>query len=78
MKDEALFGAQRTNVACPGCGFAPFVGMQWFCGPDGCGGMFDTFASRAKCPHCEAQFQWTMCPACGKTHSHAAWYRRPA
>jgi hypothetical protein len=40
-------------------GFAPFVDMQWSCSPDRCGGTFDTFATRARCPHCDAQFGWT-------------------
>jgi hypothetical protein len=50
--------------------------MQWICAPDGCGGSFDTFATRARCPHCDAHFAWTMCPACGKASAHAAWYGR--
>ena len=53
-------GEPRQDIACPGCGFAPFVGMQWSCSPDGCGGTFDTFATRARCPHCDAQFAWTI------------------
>lgn len=66
---------RRRDVACPACGFAPFVGLQWTCSPDGCGGAFDTFATRARCPHCDAQFAWTACPACGKISAHQAWYR---
>ena len=65
----------RGEIACPACGFAPLVGMQWVCAPDGCGGLFDTFATRGQCPHCEARFTWTMCPSCGKTAAHRAWYR---
>jgi hypothetical protein len=53
-------GEPRQDIACPGCGFAPFVGMQWSCSPDGCGGTFDTSATRARCPHCDAQFAWTI------------------
>ena len=64
----------RPGIACPACAFSPPAGMQWICAPDGCGGAFDTFATRARCPHCEAQFAWTMCPACHKASSHAAWY----
>lgn len=65
---------RRPNIACPVCGYSPFVGMQWVCSPDGCGGTFDTFETHARCPHCEAQFAWTMCPGCGKTSPHRAWY----
>jgi len=50
--------------------------MQWLCAPDGCGGTFDTFATHARCPHCNAQFAWTACPGCGKSSAHRAWYRR--
>ena len=67
----------HRDVACPGCGYRPPVGLQWVCSPDGCGGMFDTFATRAQCPHCEARFAWTMCPACEKAFAHRAWYGRP-
>jgi hypothetical protein len=68
-------GEPRSDIACPACGFSPAVGMQWVCSPDGCGGMFDTFATRARCPHCEAQFAWTACPSCHKASAHRAWYR---
>ena len=65
----------RPGIACPKCDFSPFVGLQWMCAPDGCGGHFDTFASHARCPHCNAQFAWTACPACGQVSAHQAWYR---
>jgi hypothetical protein len=68
----------RQDIACPECGFAPCKGMIWMCAPDGCGGAFDTFETRAKCPHCEAQFAWTQCLSCGKVSTHKAWYRRSA
>jgi len=71
------WGEVRSDIVCPSCAYSPRVGMQWSCGPDGCGGLFDTFATRARCPHCSAQFAWTMCPACGKASAHQAWYRRP-
>jgi DNA-directed RNA polymerase subunit RPC12/RpoP len=64
------------DIACPECGFVPSKGMMWTCAPDGCGGTFDTFETRARCPHCDAQFAWTACPGCGKASAHRAWYRR--
>ena len=70
------FGDQRSNVACPGCGFVPVVGQQWICAPDGCGGSFDTFDTKGKCPYCEAQFAWTECPVCTRASAHRAWYAR--
>ena len=68
------YGDIRDNISCPHCHFVPYAGTQWSCSPDGCGGTFDTFETRAVCPHCNAHFSWTMCPACGKTSGHNAWY----
>ena len=64
----------REGVACPGCGATPEVGDLWTCAPDGCGAMFDTFATEARCPACGAHFRWTQCASCGKASPHAAWY----
>ena len=43
--------------------YRPTIFDRWVCEPDGCGAMWDTFATAAKCPACGAQFQWTACPA---------------
>lgn len=69
---------QRPDVACPGCGYVPGPFDRWVCAPDGCGSLWDTFTTGGRCPECGAQFAWTVCPACGKTYSHRAWYRGPA
>jgi rubrerythrin len=50
-------------------------GALWRCAPDGCGAIFDTFETRARCPACQAQFAWTACPSCRAVSAHAAWYR---
>lgn len=68
------FGQSRTGIACPRCHYVPLVGTQWTCAPDGCGGSFDTFDTHARCPHCDAQFGWTMCPSCSQSSAHHAWY----
>jgi hypothetical protein len=73
---SAPLGEARGEIACPACGFVPPQGYEWLCGPDGCGGLFDTFATHGRCPHCEAQFAWTQCPSCGRGTAHQAWYRR--
>ena len=75
--DIPTWSEPRPNVACPACGVSPYVGQQWSCSPDGCEGSFDTFETGARCPHCDAQFAWTDCPACGQRTAHRAWYRRP-
>ena len=71
-------GGGRPDVACPGCAYVPSPYDRWVCAPDGCGHMWDTFETRAKCPECGALFPWTTCPGCSKTYPHAAWYRRSA
>jgi hypothetical protein len=75
--DESSFEppSRRSNVACPRCGESPFPGEQWVCAPDGCGCHFDTFATRARCPRCQAQFSVTWCTRCGVASRHEAWYR---
>jgi hypothetical protein len=65
----------RDGIACPRCGFVPWKGLQWMCGPDGCGGTFDTFETHAHCPHCAAHFMWTQCVSCHEVSPHAAWYQ---
>lgn len=72
---EPMLPMGRPGIACPACDFSPPPGMLWSCAPDGCGGEFDTFETRARCPHCEAQFAWTECPACERKSPHQAWYR---
>jgi predicted RNA-binding Zn-ribbon protein involved in translation (DUF1610 family) len=62
---------RRGGFACPSCEQAPIIGPLWRC--DQCSNPFDTFATRATCPHCGAQFPVTRCPECGKASSLAAW-----
>jgi len=53
---------RREGFACPGCGAAPPIGNKWKCKQ--CGKGFDTFLSRAVCPHCGAQHPTTTCGSC--------------
>jgi DNA-directed RNA polymerase subunit RPC12/RpoP len=66
----------RRDVACPGCGYVPTQFDRWVCAPDGCGRLWDTFETGARCPDCGAQFIWTVCPGCNRTFPHKSWYRR--
>src|SRR5687767_9384303 len=61
-------------IACPQCSYHPSTEDRWMCAPDGCGTLWDTFATAARCPGCNAQFLWTVCPVCGRTSPHQAWY----
>lgn len=62
---------RRDGFACPRCKTAPPVGEYWKCGH--CGQPFDTFQTRAACPHCAAQFAQTKCLDCGALHSMNDW-----
>lgn len=63
-----------AEIRCPRCQWQYMPGVQWSCGPDGCGATFDTFATGAKCPRCSARFTVTWCPACGQPSPHKSWY----
>jgi len=62
---------RREGFACPSCRTAPPIGAYWKCGQ--CGQPFDTFQSRAVCPHCAAQFATTVCLDCGEQRPLQDW-----
>jgi Zn-dependent protease len=62
---------RREGFACPNCKAAPPVGEFWKCGK--CGQLFDTFQTRAVCPHCGTQFPVTKCMDCGALHPVNEW-----
>jgi Zn-dependent protease len=62
---------RRGGFACPSCKAAPSVGDYWLCGR--CKQSFDTFETRAVCPHCAAQFTVTACLDCGGMHPMGQW-----
>ena len=62
---------RREGFACPSCRTAPPIGAYWKCGQ--CGQPFDTFQSRAVCPHCAAQFVTTVCLDCGEQRPLQDW-----
>jgi len=62
---------RREGFACPSCKTAPPLGEFWKCGR--CGQAFDTFQTRAVCPHCAAQFAVTKCLDCGGLHPISEW-----
>src|SRR5216683_2722878 len=54
-------------------GVAGFIGLDfWKCGR--CGQPFDTFQTRAACPHCATQFAVTKCLDCGAVHPMSEWF----
>jgi Zn-dependent protease len=62
---------RREGFACPRCKTAPPVGTFWKCAQ--CGQGFDTFQTRAMCPHCGAQFGSTQCLDCGEMRPLSEW-----
>lgn len=62
---------RRDGFACPGCKAAPPIGALWKC--SNCQQPFDTFQSRAVCPHCSSQFPATQCMACGELRPMNDW-----
>jgi hypothetical protein len=73
QQDDADPRYVALGVACPHCGWVPNGEAHWGC--DACSGPpFDTFATRARCPHCEEQHADTYCPACEHISPHAFWW----
>jgi Zn-dependent protease len=62
---------RRTEFACPVCHVSPPVGAYWLCGK--CRTPFDTFATRAFCPNCNAEYAMTMCLECRSLRPMAEW-----
>ncbi|HLV86045.1 MAG TPA: M50 family metallopeptidase [Candidatus Sulfotelmatobacter sp.] len=62
---------RRSGFACPSCKMSPPPGAFWRCG--NCRQLFDTFETRAVCPHCGSRFPVTRCLDCGKLHPIEEW-----
>jgi Zn-dependent protease len=62
---------RREGFACPRCKTPPPLGAYWKCGH--CGQAFDTFATGALCPNCNALFNVTRCLECGEARPMAEW-----
>ena len=63
---------RRDGFACPACKTKPPIGGFWKCGR--CRNPFDTFQTRAACPHCATQFAATKCLDCGALHPMTEWF----
>lgn len=62
---------RRPGFLCPSCRTAPPIGAYWGC--RNCGKAFDTFETRAVCPHCSAQYSVTTCLDCGVSSPVEQW-----
>lgn len=59
------------HVYCPWCEYQPTTDDMWQCD---CGHVWNTFATRAKCPACAKVHGQTFCHGCSKTVEHDSWY----
>ena len=66
---------RRPGFACPSCHTAPPLGSFWQCKQ--CGQSFDTFQTRAQCPHCSAKYAATTCLDCGESRPLEEWVIDP-
>lgn len=62
---------RHAEFVCPCCQVSPPIGNFWKC--TACGRPFDTFQTRAVCPHCSARFNTTMCLDCRRQHPMEEW-----
>lgn len=62
---------RRTEFSCPVCRTSPPVGEFWRCSR--CRKSFDTFLTHATCPHCQAQYNVTVCPFCHSVRPFTEW-----
>ncbi|MCB0551622.1 MAG: hypothetical protein KDD19_28915 [Phaeodactylibacter sp.] len=64
------------KIECPKCGWEPDGGAYWSCT---CGHIWNTFATAARCPACNKQWEYTQCIAykggCNQFSPHLDWYK---
>jgi Zn-dependent protease len=66
---------RHQDFACPNCHESPPGGPIWMC--SNCRNRFDTFSTRAVCPHCGAAHPQTACIFCGKSAPIEQWEKSP-
>jgi hypothetical protein len=70
------------GIRCPHCSWRPSPSNTWSCSWLGtpepyfesCGAVWNTFATRGRCPGCAHQWTWTSCLNCGQWSLHDDWY----
>ena|SRR5215203_6672743 len=79
-RDDDEEGFER--VRCPLCEWRPSPSSTWCCNGEGtpeppftwCGTLWNTFATRGRCPGCQHQWKWTSCLQCHGFSLHVDWY----
>ena len=82
VEDRTDDDAESSGVRCPLCSWRPEPGSLWCCtghdpaepGFQGCGTVWDTFATRGLCPGCQHRWRWTKCFECDAWSPHDDWY----
>jgi hypothetical protein len=72
------------QIRCPRCAWRPKSWSRWRCACEGtpepsfdsCGNVWNTFATRGRCPGCQHQWRWTSCHECHEASLHEEWYDR--
>jgi hypothetical protein len=72
------------GIRCPLCQWHPNASSRWECADcghpeyffDGCGMVWNTFATRGLCPGCGHQWRWTTCLSCEGWSLHEEWYTK--
>jgi hypothetical protein len=71
-----------VGIRCPLCQWRPSPSSVWSCIALGtpepffksCGTVWNTFATRGRCPGCSHQWRWTSCLRCHQWSLHDDWY----
>jgi hypothetical protein len=70
--DAFLVRSPKKRIRCPKCDWEPDGKPYWEC--EICLILFDTFATRARCPNCDNRWLETQCIRCHRLSAHEAWY----
>jgi Zn-dependent protease len=62
---------RHPEFSCPVCHVSPPAGEFWGCSR--CRKTFDTFLTQGFCPHCNAEYNTTVCPFCHSLRPMAEW-----
>ena len=73
---------EMEGIRCPRCHWRPSASSRWSCisrdAPEppfeGCGTVWNTFATKGRCPGCRHQWHWTSCLRCAEWSPHVDWY----
>jgi hypothetical protein len=71
---EKLDLLRPLRIRCPVCAWQPAAHDTWSCNPQGCGNLWNTFATHGVCPACSREWAETACLRCAAWSPHDDWY----